>query len=81
MAGVMARYTRKCPNPHGRIDMSVFKKQGVFWIDYYVNDRRKRKRIRRDRRMAGGGETEALVRFRGQVFQRVVRFDDHEIAL
>ena len=22
--------------------MSVFKKQGVYWIDYYVNDHRKR---------------------------------------
>ena len=25
--------------------MAVFKKQGVYWIDYYVNGRRKRDRI------------------------------------
>jgi hypothetical protein len=25
--------------------MSVFKKQGVYWIDYYVNGHRKRERI------------------------------------
>jgi hypothetical protein len=33
--------------------MGVFKKQGVFWIDYYVNGRRKRERIGPDRRLAG----------------------------
>jgi hypothetical protein len=51
--------------------MAVFKKQGVYWIDYYVNGRRKRERISRDRRLARGGETEALVRFCGQVFSGV----------
>ena len=25
--------------------MAVFKKQGVYWIDYYVNGQRKRERI------------------------------------
>jgi hypothetical protein len=25
--------------------MAVFKKQGVYWIDYYVNGHRKRERI------------------------------------
>jgi hypothetical protein len=48
--------------------MSVFKKQGVYWIDYYVHGRRKRERIGRDRRLPRGGETEALVRFRGLNF-------------
>ena len=49
--------------------MSVFKKQGVYWIDYYVNGRRKRERIGPDKRRlaetvlpqtqgrSGGGET------------------------
>ena len=32
--------------------MAVFKKQGVFWIDYYVNGRRKRERIGPDKRLA-----------------------------
>jgi integrase len=32
--------------------MGVFKKQGVYWIDYYVNGRRKRERIGPDRRLA-----------------------------
>jgi hypothetical protein len=32
--------------------MAVFKKQGVYWIDYYVNGRRKRERIGPDRRLA-----------------------------
>jgi len=26
--------------------MSAFKKQGVYWIDYYVNGHRKRERMR-----------------------------------
>jgi hypothetical protein len=30
----------------------VLKKQGVFWIDYYVGGHRKRERIGRDRRLA-----------------------------
>jgi hypothetical protein len=25
--------------------MAVFKKQGVYWIDYYVNGHRKRERV------------------------------------
>jgi integrase len=32
--------------------MGVFKKQGVFWIDYYVNGQRKRERIGPDKRLA-----------------------------
>ena len=32
--------------------MSVFKKQGVYWIDYYVNGHRKRERIGADKRLA-----------------------------
>jgi integrase len=32
--------------------MGVFKKQGVYWIDYYVNGRRKRERIGPDKRLA-----------------------------
>jgi integrase len=32
--------------------MSVFKKQGVYWIDYYVNGHRKRERIGPDKRLA-----------------------------
>jgi hypothetical protein len=32
--------------------MAVFKKQGVYWIDYYVCDRRKRERIGPDQRLA-----------------------------
>jgi integrase len=32
--------------------MAVFKKQGVFWIDYYVNGQRKRERIGPDKRLA-----------------------------
>jgi hypothetical protein len=32
--------------------MSVFKKQGVYWIDYYVNGYRKRERIGPDKRLA-----------------------------
>src|SRR5919109_3013714 len=32
--------------------MAVFKKQGVFWIDYHVNGRRKRERIGPDKRLA-----------------------------
>jgi hypothetical protein len=30
----------------------VFKKQGVYWIDYYVSGRRKRERIGPDKRLA-----------------------------
>ncbi len=33
--------------------MGVFKKQGVYWIDYYVNGRRKREGIGADKRLAG----------------------------
>jgi hypothetical protein len=33
-------------------EMGVFKKQGVYWIDYYVNGRRKRERIGPDRKLA-----------------------------
>jgi hypothetical protein len=29
--------------------MAVFKKQGVYWIDYYMNGRRKRERIGPDK--------------------------------
>jgi integrase len=32
--------------------MGVFKKQGVFWVDYYVNGRRKRERIGPEKRLA-----------------------------
>jgi hypothetical protein len=32
--------------------MSVFKKQGVYWIDNYVNGHRKRERIASDERLA-----------------------------
>jgi hypothetical protein len=32
--------------------MAVFKKQGVYWVDYYVNGHRKRERIGPDRRLA-----------------------------
>jgi hypothetical protein len=32
--------------------MSVFKKQGVYWIDYYANGHRKRERIGPDKRLA-----------------------------
>jgi integrase len=32
--------------------MAVFKKQGVYWIDYYVSGRRKRERIGPDKRLA-----------------------------
>jgi hypothetical protein len=32
--------------------MAVFKKRGVYWIDYYVNGRRKRERIGPDKRLA-----------------------------
>jgi hypothetical protein len=30
--------------------MGVFKKQGIYWIDYYVNGHRKRERIGTDKR-------------------------------
>jgi hypothetical protein len=32
--------------------MGVFKKQGVYWIDYYVHGHRKRERIGLDKRLA-----------------------------
>jgi hypothetical protein len=32
--------------------MGVFKKQGVYWIDYYVSGQRKRERISPDKRLA-----------------------------
>ena len=32
--------------------MAVFKKQGVYWVDYYVNGQRKRERIGPDKRLA-----------------------------
>jgi hypothetical protein len=32
--------------------MGVFKKQGVYWIDYYVHGRRKRERIGPDKHLA-----------------------------
>ena len=32
--------------------MSVFRKQGVYWIDYYVNGHRKRERIGPDKKLA-----------------------------
>jgi integrase len=32
--------------------MAVFKKQGVYWIDYYVSGRRKRERIGPDKKLA-----------------------------
>jgi hypothetical protein len=35
-----------------RVTMGVFKKQGVYWIDFYVNGRRKRERIGPDKRLA-----------------------------
>ncbi len=36
----------------GRATMGVFKKQGVYWIDYYVTGHRKRERIGPYRRLA-----------------------------
>ena len=35
--------------------MAVFKKQGVYWIDYYISGRRKRERIGPDKRRAERG--------------------------
>jgi integrase len=35
-----------------RKEMGVFKKQGVYWIDYYLNGHRKRERIGPDKRLA-----------------------------
>ena len=32
--------------------MAVFKKAGVYWIDYYVSGRRKRERIGPDKKLA-----------------------------
>jgi hypothetical protein len=32
--------------------MGVFKKQGVYWIDYYMQGQRKRERIGPDKRLA-----------------------------
>ena len=32
--------------------MCVFKKQGVYWIDYYVSSHRKRERIGLDKSLA-----------------------------
>ena len=32
--------------------MAVFKKQDIYWIDYYVHGRRKRERIGPDKRLA-----------------------------
>jgi hypothetical protein len=32
--------------------MAVFKKQGVYWIDYYITGHRKRERIGPDKRLA-----------------------------
>ncbi len=32
--------------------MGVFKKQGVYWIDYYLQGHRKRERIGPDKRLA-----------------------------
>jgi hypothetical protein len=32
--------------------MAVFKKQVVYWIDYYVNGRRKRERVGPDKKLA-----------------------------
>ena len=32
--------------------MAVFKKQGVYWIDYYLNCQSKRERIGPDKRLA-----------------------------
>jgi hypothetical protein len=32
--------------------MGVFRKQGVYWIDYYFNGQRKRERIGPDKRLA-----------------------------
>ena len=32
--------------------MEVFKKEGVFWIDYYVSGYRKRERIELDKQLA-----------------------------
>src|SRR5918996_5396700 len=36
----------------GGNSVGVFKKQSVYWIDYYVNGRRKRERIGPDKRLA-----------------------------
>jgi hypothetical protein len=32
--------------------MGVFKKQGVYWLDYYVDGHRKRERVGPDKRLA-----------------------------
>ena len=40
------------PAPRKGEHMAVFKKQGVYWIDYYVSGRRKRERIGPDKRLA-----------------------------
>jgi hypothetical protein len=32
--------------------MGVFKKQGIYWIDYYVSGHRKRERVSPDKRLA-----------------------------
>ena len=32
--------------------MGVFKKQGVYWLDYYIDGHRKRERIGTDKRLA-----------------------------
>ena len=41
-----------CEPLRRRTVMSVFKKQGVYWIDYYVDGHRKRERIGPDKRLA-----------------------------
>jgi hypothetical protein len=35
-----------------RTAMGVFRKQGIYWIDYYVNGHRKRERIGPHKRLA-----------------------------
>jgi hypothetical protein len=54
--------------------MGDFKKQGVYWVDYYVNGHRKRKRIGPDKRL---GETVVWEQNRGQKGKAIWEsFDD-----
>jgi hypothetical protein len=52
--------------------MGVFKKQGVYWIDYYVQGHRKRERIGPDKRLADTvlrkHKVEAMTVHRGVIY-------------
>jgi integrase len=49
---VVRDLTPSLANAGGEEQMGVFKKQGVYWIDYYVSGYRKRERIGPDKRLA-----------------------------